>query len=366
MTALPAPIPASGTGPGDVLPVVTTADVLAVLPAFLKPGDPAAVRDGMIAALTAIIVAYQSASGFSSANSDVLRAKGIYLDGLGKDRKVFRAPSELDPSYRARILGIPSMVTPAALVAGVNAILAPFTTVQCQYFESGMDRWYARTKSATTGFHSFVWSRATIGSRRCPYYLDRLYQDDAAANGGAFRPNSAPGGARVFSDRIGRFLCFRIPDLSALNLTGVFAFNTQDDPPRGASPIYWTPSTAYSTSSIGGAKYYLPTQGNQTGYWYFPTNRVSALSGSVEPTWPVVPGEFVVDGGVVWLCKGAMRPIGLGMYVRTKAHGGTQFGCYPRARGTNATTVYASVASLIDRLKGASIRAAIFVDATLH
>ena len=367
MTALPAPIPAAGAGPGDIPPVITSADVLAVLPAFLKGDDAAPVRDAMVAALTAVLLAYQASGSFAAWMSDVLHAEGTFLDGLGADRGVLRQRSEQDPSYRARIIGIPQMVTPAAIMAGINALLAPFTSVQAQYFESVLDRHYMRTvANQGSGFHSFLWKKSTTATIRAPNYPDRLYLADSAANGGAVRAQSDPGGARLFRDHVGRFLLLRIPDLSPVNNSGAFIFNTQKDSPPAGTPVYWQPTTPYSTLSIGGAKYYLPTLANQTGYWYFPTSSVSASSGSVEPMWPTVPGQFVIDGGVVWVCKGALYPIGLGKFMRTKAHGGTPLGSYLRLRGASAASVYASIASLVDRLKGAGIRVEIFVDPTLH
>lgn len=360
------PIPLPGTGYGDTHPVISKADVLAVLPAFWKRDDTAPVRDGLVAALTAIMLAYQTDASYAAAMVDILRAQGTYLDGLGNDRGVPRALGELDPSYRVRLLALPSLVTPTAILAGVNAILAPYTAIKAQYSESVQDRWYVRSaQNIAQGFHSFVWKAASTTGQRSPYYLDRLYEDDSAQNGGYVRPQSSPGGARVFKDTIGRFLVLRVPDLSALDAIPVCAFRTTNDPVATATPVYWNPSTPYSTLSIGGPKYYLPTQANQTGYWYTPSSSTAKLSGLVEPTWPRVPGQVVLDNQVTWICRGVLHPVGLGMFAYKTVSQGSPSGAYIRSFSATAPSVYAAISNLVDRIRGASIRFAMFVDPKL-
>lgn len=51
-------------------------------------------------------------------------AEGVWLDQHGSDRGVARQGGESDDSYRARLRTIDDAVTPAAILAVVNAILA--------------------------------------------------------------------------------------------------------------------------------------------------------------------------------------------------------------------------------------------------
>lgn len=186
-------------------PVTTTDDVLAVLPFFLKPSDPPPVRDAIIAALVAMFRTYQAKSSYASAQSDILRANGIYLDGLASDREIFRQVSEDDESLRTRILSIPGLVTPAAILAAVNSIIAGFTTAQAQLFEASVDRWFVNNGNSASQWHSFIGQN--------PFYQDRLYIDDLSLNLGQFRLQSRVGGAWAFGDTIGRYFVLRIPQL---------------------------------------------------------------------------------------------------------------------------------------------------------
>lgn len=234
MPSLPLPHGNSQLGGGD-FPVTGIDDVLEVLPSFLQTSDPSPVRDALLAGLTAALVTYQERAGYAAAQSDVLRATGSYQVGLGQDRGVYRQATETVLQYRARILSIPNLVTPAAILAAVNSILAPFTTVRAQVFESILDRWYVRKGPGggappTTGFHSFVY-RTSTKNPSSPYYPDRLYEQDAAENDGLFRPQSNPGGARVFGDTVGRMFMFRIPPLSAIDGNFVAVYDTSENVP---------------------------------------------------------------------------------------------------------------------------------------
>lgn len=216
MPVLPMP-PESPLAGGD-LPVSSVDDVLQILPAFLKQGDSHEVRDAILEALTAMMIKYQVLSEQAVAMSDVTRSLDSALIGLGEDRGVFRQESETLEEYRARILAIPNIVTPEAIIAAINAILAPFTDVEAEYSESVQDRWFVGT-SADRDWHSFVWDATASDS---PQYIDRLYEDDATDNSGYFRTNSNPGGARIYADTIGRMFIIRIPDLSSIDTLGSF------------------------------------------------------------------------------------------------------------------------------------------------
>jgi hypothetical protein len=195
---------------------VTSADVLAVLPAFVRQSDTAPVRDALAAALACILVRYRALSGYAAQQCDITRATGIYLESLCNEHGVYKQDGETDDSLRARALTTPNLVTPAAILAAANAILALYTSTQAQYAESILDRWYVT--DGTAPWHSFIGTQ--------PQYFARLYPADAAANGGFVRPNSELGGAWAFSDQVGRFFILRVPVLTGL--TDAHAFIASD------------------------------------------------------------------------------------------------------------------------------------------
>jgi hypothetical protein len=177
----------------DVLPVTGDADVRAVLPAFLRPYDAAPVRDAIFAALTQILLTYQRRAAHAAAQSDILRAVGRGLTQACAERGIYRQAGELDHALRARAL---------------------YTPVLPQYSEAAQDRWFVGADSSRV-WRSFLFRHAT--TPRSPLYLDRLYPEDTAANGGSVRPQSSPGAARIYSDTVGRYFLLRVPDLSPLD-----------------------------------------------------------------------------------------------------------------------------------------------------
>lgn len=221
------PLPSGSSLAGGDLPVSTTEDILAVFPRFVKVLDNAVVRDAIIAALTAMMENYQNQSDNSVQMSDVLAAVDSALTGLGADRGIFKAEGEADEDYRTRIISIPEVITPTAIIDIVNNLLAPFTTIESEYCESILDRWYVGTSDARS-WHSYVFDDTTDLN---PGYKDRLYTEYAADNFGYSRSNSSPCGARVFSDEKGRCFLIRIPDLSGIENLGAFPGST-DIPSR--------------------------------------------------------------------------------------------------------------------------------------
>src|SRR5579883_2421506 len=115
MPSLPAPTPLIPAA-GDLV-VSDSSDVLAVLPSFVRASDSAPVRDAIAAGLAAILRRHQELAGYASAQSDLLRATGLYLQGLCEDRGVFAQPGERDEDLRARALTTPDLVTPEAILA---------------------------------------------------------------------------------------------------------------------------------------------------------------------------------------------------------------------------------------------------------
>lgn len=223
MPTLPLSLPFSLAAPD---PAVQSADdVLAQYPRDYKTAAHQ-VLGAINAAHVGVHANYTAASDYAAQQSDILRASGPYLDGLLGDHGCFRAPGEFDEAYRARGLSWPGVVTPDAIMAAVNAILAPYTAVLAQYCESILDRWFVEDGSATWG--SFVGDSATVTVG--PQYLDRLYPVDVALNDGVFRPQSDPGEAMIFTDDAGRCFFLRIPELNDANGPTSYACDGTGDP----------------------------------------------------------------------------------------------------------------------------------------
>src|SRR5712692_5779116 len=118
---------------GGDLPVTSVADVIATLPATLLPNQPAPVRDALCTALAAAAIRHQELGAYAAAQCDVLRATDQYLIGLAQDRGFYQQPNEAQEAFRQRLIAIPSLVTPTAIVTLVNALLSPHTTIACEY-----------------------------------------------------------------------------------------------------------------------------------------------------------------------------------------------------------------------------------------
>lgn len=217
MPSLPlsAPLPLDG----GQLPVRSESDVLALLPPDVRRSTSAPVRDALVAALTEIVREYQRRSSKGAALGDILRATGHALEGLAADHEVYKQSGEGDEALRARVLGLAELVTPTAILAAVNAILAPFTTLRAKYFESELDQWFVH--DGTASWDSFVF---TEGPQASPSYSDRLYADDAGDNEGIFLPAREVLGAWAFGDNLGRYFVLRLPQLEAVDDLGTYAF----------------------------------------------------------------------------------------------------------------------------------------------
>jgi hypothetical protein len=209
---------------GDVLPVISDDDVLAVFPAEVRRASTAPVRDALAAALTAILEEYQTRSGNASLLADILRATGNHLEELCAERGVFKQPGESESSLRTRALGIPDVVSPSAILAAVNAILAPHTAIEAKYFESELDAWFVDDGTAT--WSAFVFDGVDSAT---PHYPDRLYVDDVVENGGDAISGREVLGAWAFADTIGRYFVLRLPPLESVDDEGSYAIYVDDD-----------------------------------------------------------------------------------------------------------------------------------------
>lgn len=213
-------------------------DLLTCLPAEYRTDDSHPVLDALLAGLLGMLAEYQLRADYAAGQADITRATDVYLDGLAGDRDSHRAAGEMDRAYRARSIEWKEVVTPSAILAAVNAILAPLTTSQAQFYESILDRWYVTDGTDGSGgdaaYNSFVGDGL---SEICPRYPDRLYEDDEAGNDGFLRPQSSPGGAVVFDDSYGRMFVLRVPELNDVDAPRVFA---SDGTPADEPGMYVT------------------------------------------------------------------------------------------------------------------------------
>lgn len=297
---------------GDV-PVSSSADVLAALPPEIAAPLVAPVRDVLVNAMTAIQLRHQELAGYAAAQADPTRATDTYLGGLADDRGAYQQPNEGNEPLRARVLASPDMVTPTVILAAVNAVLAPVTTVQAQYFESVCDRLFI-TDGTIPNVHSFIGAG--------PQYQDRLYPDDTAINGGVVRPQSSPGKAWTFSDTVGRFLVVRIPDLGSID-----------------SNI----NLVYTGTLLSGTDTAVPELGGATPSSFTGT----LLPGQVSPT-QGGQGLYIADGSNT---SGAEADGSVATFLFWNT--------------TDALSTYQACANAIERVRGHSIRVMLVVDNTL-
>lgn len=222
MPTLPISLPVIPAA-GDLV-VSSMADVLAAYPPEAQgPEDEAPVLAALREFLLEEHRQAQFSAGYAAAQSDVTRATGLYLDGqMGDDRGIRRQVNEDDEAYRTRGLGIPSVVTPTALLKLVNSILAPYTDVSAQIFESVVDRWFIGAGSMA---YAFLTQTAILE----PNYPDRYYSD---------RDGFRPGGATLFSDSInGRMFVVRIPAIKCTEPGIVMNGSYPTGSPGAASPV---------------------------------------------------------------------------------------------------------------------------------
>lgn len=224
------------------LAVRTASDVLAVMDKAVRDEETAPVRDALVDGLLGLLYELQYRGDLAEAEADVLRASAENLRALGSDRGYAKVVSEEDADFRDRMLEKAEVTTKDAIVAATNGILAPHTTTECEFVDAALDRWFINDGAeALTGWHSFI--------GRTPSYPTRLFKGDENQNDGVFRPNSDPGGARLFADSLGRQFLLLVPDLlgsgdyaafvgvtDAQYLTGVGWFVGDDS--GNAGPIY--------------------------------------------------------------------------------------------------------------------------------
>ena len=192
-------LPQPGDTSGGDVPVASTADVKQMLPAFMRLATSAPVRDALLELTATTHETWQSFASYAAQQSSVRTATGIYLQGLGEDRGPRQLANETDDAYRNRVQSKIPLVSPPAIVAAADQVLANYTAKRSRYLESGLDRWFM--SDGTAAWHSYVGAVD-------PDYTDRQY---------AARQQLAPGGAWVFADSNGRFFLLRVPLLSGVD-----------------------------------------------------------------------------------------------------------------------------------------------------
>ncbi len=187
------PLPPETTLGTDV-PVSSGIDVLFEFPSPQKNPETAPVRDAIAEAFAAGFIEYQNVAERAAAQSDPLKATGNYLRGFADEHQVIPENGESESSLRARLFASPIIVTPDAIAATVNAVIAP---LECKISELDMDGWFIHANGDGAVWDSFVGAE--------PNYPDRYYDD---------QPDLRVGGC-VPSNNLPRSFHIRIPALQA-------------------------------------------------------------------------------------------------------------------------------------------------------
>lgn len=240
MPNLPLPTGEVDLAGGD-LPVSSEEDTLAEFPRPIRNPESAPVRDAFIAAWTEGFLKYQSVASYAAAQRDPLRATGNYLLSFADEREIVPKPGESEEELRGRLFKAPSIVTPQAIVDGINEILAPVTDETCRLLELDLDGVFSRAVADATS--ASLWQSFSGAG---PNYPDRYYAENPAyAPRGAYPSRGLP---RSFHIQVPRFSTTEddFPFVFAVNRSsGPFALSTnlpgaffvfQD--PQAADAIY--------------------------------------------------------------------------------------------------------------------------------
>jgi hypothetical protein len=211
---------------GGDLPVSSGTDVAAEWANEIQevPIDP--IRDAIQCGQTAVFLEYQRRSSYAAAQSDATRATDEYLDDILEENGCPRKNGQTDDQARAVMFATPPVISPNAIIAVANGILAPFTNISCRYAEMS-DGWFLGISSSPWSSHVYG-----VGHDGTPNYPDR--------------PVSVlrrPPGAMPNFDTHGRWFLLRAPDISSLNSKLASVFNgLQNEPNSGKETV----------SSVGG------------------------------------------------------------------------------------------------------------------
>lgn len=212
-------LPVGGAGiSGGELPVTGRENVLAEFMETQRSAQNAPIRDAFTEAFAAGHIAYQDVVANVLAQTNPLYATGEYLRYKATERGIYSVPGEDDEVLRTRIFEIPAIVTPQAIVDAVNAIIAPYTTEECDVFEPEVDGLFIHDGTATA-WDSFIGAS--------PRYPDRMYYDDRDENDGLYLENNVPHGA-IPSSGYRRSFFVRIPIISIADQLFTFLSTTPE------------------------------------------------------------------------------------------------------------------------------------------
>ena len=234
MPTLPLPDLTNGVSiDAGELPVSSIDDIAATWSNDVQAPPVAPIRDAIQQGELAMMLAYQNVAPKAAAQCDPLRATGEYLDEVGDDRSIQRQPGESDTEYSARVNAVPSTVSPNDIIAAANAVLAPYTSIPCRYYEQS-DAWFLSNPNTTT-WSAHLFSDSDGGPNAVPNYPDRRY---------SLIPNRRPPGAVLFGDMYGREFVLRTPDISSVDATVGALF-------QQAQVVIATTTTAYVQPAFG-------------------------------------------------------------------------------------------------------------------
>lgn len=237
MPLLPLPEGETDLSGGD-LPVVEESDTLVVFPRPIKAPESAPVRDTFVSGWTQGFITYQNIAAYAAAQSDPMRATGEYLLSFADERSIVRVPGESEESVRSRLFKAPEIVTPQAIVDGVNEILADVTDDTCRLIEPNLDGWFVQV-GAGNAYNCYVGA--------APDAIDRYWDVDPAFAPRACYPSS--GRPRSFVLQIPQFNTTEqnfafIPATNSSS--GPFALSTNLS---GGMYVYQDPQTASAVYS---------------------------------------------------------------------------------------------------------------------
>ena len=200
-------------------------DILTLYPEEIRgpKGTEHPVLDDIAGAHLAMHEGYQDAADYAAAQADPLRATGRYLDVFAEDRGFKRQEGESDEDLRTRVFAAFQGVSPDGIMAVVNAILAPYTSIKAQYYEPELDCWFVPSSSDSV-WCSFI---ASSPNAAPPDYPDRLYEHNAAEHDWLYRPQSSPGEAVPDWGSDGPRFVLRVPQLN--DSSSLLAFVTSSD-----------------------------------------------------------------------------------------------------------------------------------------
>jgi hypothetical protein len=231
MPTLPLP-PLSDGVPidGGDLPVSSSTDVANEWALEIQEVQTDPIRDAIQCGQTDMFLEYQRASSYAAAQSDPGRATDEYLDEILEEYGCPRQTGQGDEDARAVMFATPPVISPVAVLAVTNAILAPYTVVPCRYAERS-DGWFAGLGTSPWSSHIFA-TKDNGDDNATPNYPDR-----------PVNPQRRPPGAMPNADTYGRWFLLRAPDISSINSELAAIFNgSQNEPTSGVE----------TTASVGG------------------------------------------------------------------------------------------------------------------